>query len=61
VITSVSFSPDGLSVVSGSWDETVRVRDVSTGEEIEWNHKKSPTFRYQIHETFSLHNVVVHK
>jgi WD40 repeat protein len=28
----VSFSPDGLSIVSGSWNETVRVWDVSTGE-----------------------------
>jgi WD40 repeat protein len=28
----VSLSPDGLSIVYGSWDETVRVRDVSTGE-----------------------------
>jgi WD40 repeat protein len=28
----VSFSPDGASIVSGSWNETVRVWDVSTGE-----------------------------
>jgi WD40 repeat protein len=32
-VTSVSFSPDGLSIVYGSWDKTVRVWDVSTGEE----------------------------
>jgi WD40 repeat protein len=38
VVTSVSFSPDGLSIVSGSADKTVRVWDVSTGEEIERNH-----------------------
>jgi WD40 repeat protein len=32
-VTSVSYSPDGLRIVSGSDDKTVRVWDVATGEE----------------------------
>jgi WD40 repeat protein len=32
-ISSVDFCPDGLSIVSGSYDKTVRVWDVATGEE----------------------------
>ena len=30
-VTSVSFSPDGNRIVSGSNDETLRVWDVTTG------------------------------
>ncbi|KAL0955353.1 hypothetical protein HGRIS_001602 [Hohenbuehelia grisea] len=30
-VTSVAFSPDGRHIVSGSWDETIRVWDASTG------------------------------
>jgi WD40 repeat protein len=33
-VSSVAFSPDSLYVVSGSWDATVRVWEVTTGKEI---------------------------
>ena len=33
-ITSVSFSPDGRHIVSGSWDETIQVWDAQTGGQV---------------------------
>ena len=33
-ITSIAYSPDGKYIVSGSWDETARVWNAKTGEEI---------------------------
>jgi len=29
-VTSVSFSPDGKRIVSGSWDNTLKVWDISS-------------------------------
>ena len=34
VVTSVAFSPDGRSIVSGSFDQTIRFWDLETGREI---------------------------
>ena len=33
-VTSVAFSPDGLTVVSGSSDEKIKLWNVETGQEI---------------------------
>ena len=34
-VNSVAFSPDGQMIVSGSWDETIRLWDVNTGKNLE--------------------------
>ena len=34
LVTSVAFSPDGRYALSGSWDETIRLWEVSTGREV---------------------------
>lgn len=34
-VSSVAFSPDGKKLVSGSWDESIILRDLSTDERIE--------------------------
>ena len=31
---SVAYSPDGKHIVSGSWDDTVKVWDSQTGKEV---------------------------
>ena len=31
-VTSVAYSPDGEQLASGSWDKTVRVWQLATGE-----------------------------
>ena len=39
-VCSAQFSPDGQSIVSASWDETVRVWSAATGECVQtlWGH-----------------------
>jgi WD40 repeat protein len=32
VVNSISFSPDGKTIVSGSWDETIKLWNVESGE-----------------------------
>ena len=32
-VTSVAFSPDGMTLAGGSWDRTARLWDVQTGEQ----------------------------
>ena len=33
-VLSIAFSPDGKKIVSGSYDQTIRVWDAETGKEI---------------------------
>jgi len=34
-VSSISFSPNGRWLASGSWDKTVRIWNVSTGKEVQ--------------------------
>eukprot|EP00759_Apiculatamorpha_spiralis_P029227 PhF_6_TR31488/c1_g1_i1/m.46314 len=39
-VTSVAFSPDGKYIVSGSWDDTFRVWDASSGDAVQTSRKR---------------------
>jgi WD40 repeat protein len=48
-LTSLAFSPDGRRIVTGSWDETVREWDVTTGKEVrsmQWKIGKISALSY---------------
>ena len=40
-ITSVAFSPDGTKIVSGSWDQTIKVWDM-----VNWSRKDHLMFNH---------------
>ena len=33
-VSSVAFAPDGKTLATGSWDQTVKVWDITTGKEL---------------------------
>ena len=45
---SVCFSPDGNTLASGSWDNSIRLWDVKTGKEIQSSDKSYKDILAQI-------------
>ena len=41
-ITSVAFGPDGQTLISGSWDKTIKLWELATGRELKYSPESRP-------------------